>query len=622
MNRYPLWKYLLLIVALCLGVIYALPNIYPPDPAVQISGREAAFSVTETVLNKAVKSLEAEGVSVKASELGDASALIRLNDKGDQLKAQSQVAKLLGEDYIVAVNLAPTTPDWLLSMGAGPMKLGLDLAGGVHFLLQVDTEKVLREDMLSIEDTLEKEIRSQRIRGVRITKNSYELNIVSPSDEVRQQITQILRDQFPDLEYQRSEDGEGRFLVLARLKESYIREKEDYAVKQNLTTLRKRVNEIGVSEPLVQRQGRNRIVVELPGVQDTSVAKRIIGKTANLEFRLASDASTLPSQRESYEWKKEEEQRARGNVEVLKKSIVTGKNVTNAQVGFDQDTSLPMVSITLDSDGGSKMSRATGPNIGRRMAVLFIEFRTIRNEIVDENGKPDITFTQVPDKKVINFATIQGNFGSRFQITGLDSPQEASELALLLRAGALAAPMGFVEERTIGPSLGAENIAKGVQSVQLGMILVLVLMLVYYRVFGFAANIALVINLVLIIAVMSIFGATLTLPGIAGIVLTVGMAVDANVLIFSRVREEVKAGAPPQRAIHMGYEQAFSTILDANITTFIVAIILYAIGSGPVKGFAVTLAIGILTSMFTAIVGSRAIINLIYGGRNVKKLQV
>lgn len=622
MNRYPLWKYLLLIVVLCFGVIYALPNIYPPDPAVQISGREAAFSVTQTVLDKAVKSLESEGVAVKASDLSNASALIRLSDKNDQLRAQAQVAKVLGEDYIVAVNLAPTTPSWLVSMGAGPMKLGLDLAGGVHFLLQVDTEKVLREDMLSIEDSLEKEIRSQRIRGVRINKNNFELNIVSPSDEVRQQITQILRDQYPDIEYERSEDDQGRFLVMARLKESYIREKEDYAVKQNLTTLRKRVNEIGVSEPLVQRQGRNRIVVELPGVQDTSVAKRIIGKTANLEFRLASDASTLSSQRETFEWKKESEQRARGSVDVLKKSIVTGKNVTNAQVGFDQDTSLPMVSITLDSEGGSKMGRATGPNIGRRMAVLFIEFRTIRNETVDENGKQKISFTQVPDKKVINFATIQGNFGSRFQITGLDSPQEASELALLLRAGALAAPMGFVEERTIGPSLGAENIAKGVQSVQLGMVLVLVLMLVYYRVFGIAANIALVINMVLIIAVMSIFGATLTLPGIAGIVLTVGMAVDANVLIFSRVREEVKAGAPPQRAIHMGYEQAFSTILDANITTFIVAIILYAIGSGPVKGFAVTLAIGIITSMFTAIVGSRAIINLIYGGRNVKKLQV
>ena len=622
MNRYPIWKYLFLIIVFALGIVYALPNIYPPDPAVQISGQEAAISVTNKVLADAVAELKKEGIAVKASELGNSSALVRLVEQEDQLKAQSHLSKVLGEDYIVAVNLAPTTPEWLTNMGAGPMKLGLDLAGGVHFLLQVDTEKVLREDMQSIEDSLQREIRTKRIRDVRITKSNYELTITSPSDEVRQQITQILRDQYQDLEYQRSEDDQGKFLVVARLKESYIREKEDYAVKQNLTTLRKRIDEINVSEPLVQQQGRNRIVVELPGVQDTSVAKRIIGKTANLEFRLASDASTLPSQRESFEWKKEEEQRARGDVEVLKKSIVTGKNVTNAQVGFDQDTSQPMVSITLDSDGGSKMSRATGPNIGRRMAVLFIEFRTIRNESIDENGKKQVSFTQVPDKKVINFATIQGNFGSRFQITGLDSPQEASELALLLRAGALAAPMGFVEERTIGPSLGAENIAKGLLSVQLGMALVLIMMLVYYKVFGFAANIALAVNLVLIVAVMSIFGATLTLPGIAGIVLTVGMAVDANVLIFSRVREEVKAGAPPQRAIHMGYEQAFSTILDANITTFIVAIILYAIGSGPVKGFAVTLAIGIITSMFTAIVGSRAIVNLIYGGRNVKKLLV
>jgi protein-export membrane protein, SecD/SecF family/protein-export membrane protein SecD len=424
-----------------------------------------------------------------------------------------------------------------------------------------------------------------------------------------------------ELEYEKSEQ-DGKFLLRAQLSQAYIREKEDYAVTQNLTTLRNRVNEIGVAEPMVQRQGRNRIVVELPGIQDTARAKAIIGKTANLEFRLEADAQTLASQRETYPYRNEDTQRQYGSPTIEKRPIVTGQNVTNAQVGFDPDTSQPQVNITMDSQGGSLMHKKTRNNIKRRMAVLFIEYKTETKRTIDENGEEKITYSQTPETSIISLATIQGALGKSFRITGLENPQAASELALLLRAGALAAPMGFVEERTIGPSLGAENIALGVKSVKIGLALVLIFMLFYYRAFGLAANIALATNMVLLIAVMSIFGATLTLPGIAGIVLTVGMAVDANVLIFSRIREELANAVPPQTAIKTGFDRAFETIMDANITTFIVAIILYAIGTGSVKGFAVTLAIGIVTSMFTAIMGTRAIVNLMYGGRRVEKLWI
>lgn len=625
MNRYPLWKYLLLIIVFSLGVFYALPNLYAPDPAVQISGSSAALKIDQSVVDKAEAALQKANIEYFGEEFDEKNALIRLRKKSDQLAARRIVQEAfrtdLGNDYVVAVNLAPTTPQWLLAMGAGPMKLGLDLAGGVHFLLEVDTPKVLEEELDGAETHLKRLVRENNLRGVTVRAADNGLDVAADTDELRIKVTELLRKELPNMAYEKTET-DTKFLLKAIFTDAFIREKEDYAVNQNLTTLRTRVNEIGVSEPLVQRQGRNRIVVQLPGIQDTARAKSIIGKTANLEFRLEANSQTLASQKEFFPYKNEQQQAARGGAELLKRAILKGDSVINAGVGFDPDTAQPKVDITLDSDGGSLMHRATRNNVGRAMGVLFIEFKTRTDMVKDENGKEVAKFTQVPDKKIISLATIQSALGVRFQITGLDSPEEASELALLLRSGALAAPMGFVEERTIGPSLGAENIALGVESVQIGLGLVLIFMIVYYRVFGVAANIALCVNISLLIAVMSIVGATLTLPGIAGIVLTVGMAVDANVLIFSRIREELKAGASNQTAINSGFERAFITILDANITTFIVAIILYAIGSGPVKGFAVTLAIGILTSMFTAIMVTRAVINMAYGGRSVKKLWI
>ncbi|WP_075185268.1 protein translocase subunit SecD [Teredinibacter haidensis] len=621
MNRYPIWKNLLILVVVVVGFFYALPNIYAPDPAIQISGSSAALEITEGDLQKAEAVLTEQGIDYFGVEFDKSNGLIRLRQQDDQLTAQRKVQASLGNDFVVAVNLAPTTPEWLLNIGAGPMKLGLDLAGGVHFLLEVDTPKVLAEEMESIESYINKHIRKERMRGVDVRVRDNLVTIEAASDEQRVALTSMLRADLSELQYEKVDEG-GKYLIRASLSDTYIREKEDYAVTQNLTTLRNRVNEIGVAEPMVQRQGRNRIVVELPGIQDTARAKAVIGKTANLEFRLEADAATLASQRESYPMRDDRQQRLYGDATIEKRPIVTGQNVSNAQVGYDPDTSLPQVSITLDSQGGTLMHRGTRENIKRRMAVLFIEYKTETKRSIDENGEEKITYTQTPESSIISLATIQSALGKSFRITGLENPQAASELALLLRAGALAAPMGFVEERTIGPSLGAENISQGVKSVQIGLALVLLFMLVYYRAFGFAANIALAFNLVLLIAVMSIFGATLTMPGIAGIVLTVGMAVDANVLIFSRIREELENGVPPQTAIKAGFDRAFETILDANITTFIVAIILYAIGSGSVKGFAVTLAIGIVTSMFTAIMGTRAIVNLIYGGRRVQKLWI
>lgn len=625
MNRYPIWKYLLLLCIFGLGIVYALPNIYPPDPAVQISGSSASLIIDQKAVDKATAALSASGIEFFGVEFDEKNALIRLRNKSDQLVARSKIQDIFssdqGSDYVVAVNLAPTTPQWLLNVGASPMKLGLDLAGGIHFLLEVDTPKVLLEELKSSETMLKRQVRTESLHGVKVRRMENGLVVESKTEDLRLRMSEIFRKELPNMDYQKSEK-DGLFKIRATFKESFVREKEDYAVQQNLTTLRKRVNEIGVSEPLVQRQGRNRIVVQLPGIQDTARAKSIIGKTANLEFRLEANSKTLASQKEKFDRRNPEHQRQRGGAFLNKKPIVRGDSVINAQVGFDPETSQPMVSITLDNNGGSKMLRATNGNVGRAMGVLFIEFKTRQSKTTNEQGEEVIKFTQIPESKIISLATIQQALGARFQITGLDSPEEASELALLLRAGALAAPMGFVEERTIGPSLGAENIKMGVNSVQIGLALVLAFMFIYYRVFGLAANVALTVNMILLIGIMSMVGATLTLPGIAGIVLTVGMAVDANVLIFSRIKEELGNGVPNQTAIKSGFDRAFITILDANITTFIVAIILYAIGSGPVKGFAVTLAIGILTSMFTAIMVTRSVINMIYGNRSVKKLWI
>ena len=621
MNKFPLWKYALILTVAVLGCIYALPNIYAPDPAVQISGTSTASIPDETVLKTVQSTLQELDIAYFGEELGDKNLLVRLSHQDDQMRARREIEEALGENYIVAVNLAPTTPEWLRNMGARPMNLGLDLAGGVHFLLEVDTAKVIKDTIVSLETQLKREVRKNNLRGVLVRAGASNIRITAKTAELRDQVLSIISKDMAELETTRSE-AEGQFVIEAVLSEQFLREKEDYAVNQNLTTLRNRVNEIGVAEPLVQRQGRNRIVVQLPGIQDSSDAKKILGKTANLEFRLEALPSALVSQKERFDYRSEQDQAFYGAEELERAVVVHGKNVMNAQASFDQQTSAPQVAITLDSGGAARMTKGTYQNVGRRMGVLFIEYKPRKRVTFDADGNEVIKIDQIAEKKIISLATITSALGKNFVITGLDNPDESSELALLLRSGALAAPMTYVEERTIGPSLGAENIELGVKSVQIGLGLVLIFMLLYYRVFGIAANIALSMNLVLLVSVMSAIGATLTLPGIAGIVLTVGMAVDANVLIFSRIREELKNGVPNQSAIKGGFDRAFVTILDANLTTLIVAVILYSIGSGPIKGFAVTLSVGILTSMFTAIMGTRALVNIFHGNRAVKKLWI
>jgi preprotein translocase subunit SecD len=617
MNHYPLWKYLLILLAISLGTIYALPNLYTPDPAIQISGQNSGTEIDETLMNKVTEALRQADIEYFGDEATGENGLIRLKDRAQQLPAKSVIQKALGSDYIVALNLAPTTPEWLSDLGALPMKLGLDLSGGVHFLLEVNTDQAVGKRMETMVREVRSAMREEKLR-YRSVKIENKLTIVSTfnSEEEREQGGNILRQKFRDLGRVFSEEN-GLFVIRSEMLESSIKEIEDYALNQNLTTLRNRVNELGVSEPIVQRQGSNRVMVELPGVQDTAEAKRIIGKTANLEFRLEAEQGS--TNREKFEFKDPNKRPSEAYLE--RTVVITGDHVSNAKAAFDEN-GMPQVDISLDGDGGARMHRSSRKNIGRRLGVLFIEYKTRMEYTTDENGEQIAIPERYVEKKIISLATIQSALGVSFRITGLDSPREASELALLLRAGALAAPMYFVEERTIGPSLGAENIKLGVQSVSVGMLLVLAFMLVYYKVFGLFANIALTMNLIILVAAMSILGATLTLPGIAGIVLTVGMAVDANVLIFSRIKEELANGLPPQSAISAGYDRAFTSIIDANLTTLIVAAILYAIGSGPVQGFAVTLSLGILTSMFTAIVGTRAMVNLTLGSRNLKKVWI
>lgn len=623
LNRYPLWKTLLILAVIAMAFVFAMPNLYAPNPAVQISGNSVVTALDQAALNKATEALKAENIEYFGEVVDPKSALIRLRKVEDQLQAKRLIQRALGENFVVALNMAPTTPDWLRSLGAGPMKLGLDLSGGVHFLLEVDTVSAIAKRQESSVVEFKGKLRDARIRYVSVELDQQGvINAIFRSAEDRDAASEIFRKDYANLARTSAENADGTFTVSAAFNEAAIREIENYAVGQNLTTLRNRVNELGVSEPIVQRQGRSRIVVELPGVQDTAEAKRIIGKTANLEFRLEAKPSELVTNKEYFERKNEAEQRRAGGAFLERALIISGDHVSGATSSFDSESNQPQVNINLDSVGGTKMHRATRSNVGRRMGVLFIEYKTRLEHTLNEAGEEVETTRQTVEKKIISLATIQSALGVQFRITGLDSVAEASELALLLRSGALAAPMYFVEERTIGPSLGAENISMGVLSVQIAFAVVLLFMMLYYKVFGIAANIALAANVVLLAACMSILSATLTLPGIAGIVLTVGMAVDANVLIFSRIKEEIANGLPTQSAINAGYERAFTTILDANITTLIVAVILYAIGTGPVKGFAVTLSLGILTSMFTAIMVSRLVINTIYGGRNVKKVWI
>ncbi|MBB3045879.1 preprotein translocase subunit SecD [Litorivivens lipolytica] len=621
MNKYPWWKNALILLVVAFGFFYAAPNLYSPDPAIQISGESSGAEISQADLNRALASLDAENIEHFGETIGEKgnSALIRLKDREQQLTAQKLIQRALGDGYIVALNLAPTTPEWLTAWGGQPMKLGLDLSGGVHFLLEVDTDSAVASRQEFYNTGIKRVLRKERIRGLVQLQDNGEIQGRFNTEELRDKAARVIRDEYNELQVTKTED-EGNFYLTAVLTEQKRKEIEGYAVEQNLTTLRNRVNELGVSEPLVQRQGKNRIVVELPGIQDTAEAKRILGKTANLEFRLEAKYDAPLSERERFDFRSNDYGDSGAWLE--KDIVITGERVSNAQAGFDQQTGQAQVNITLDSEGGTMMHRVTRHNINRRLGVLFIERKTRTTYVEAADGTEKIVKTPYDEKHIISLATIRDALGVQFRITGLDSPAEAAELALLLRAGALAAPIDFVEERTVGPSLGAENIKQGVLSVQIGLGLVALFMLVYYRVFGIAAVCALSANIVLLISVMSVLAATLTLPGIAGIVLTVGMAVDANVLIFSRIREELANRASPQQAISAGFDRAFVTIMDANITTLIVAVILYAVGTGPVKGFAVTLSIGILTSMFTAIMGTRAIINLIYGGRRVNKLAI
>lgn len=613
LNKYPLWKNILIVLVLALATVYSVPNLYPPDPALQITPNKAGAELTDRTLDKIRKSLTDNNIDFFGEEVTGGTVLFRLSDSEQQLPAKDQLQRVLGNEFVVALNQAPTTPQWLMDIGAGPMTLGLDLSGGVHFLMEVDMEGYMKGQMKNYQAEVKRLLREEDLKYRRVSIEDNALRVSFKTEALQDAGDTFLRREMTD--FRATTETNQTFDVIIALTEQKLKDLQSYAVKQNLTTIRNRVNELGVAEPLVQRQGANRIVVQLPGVQDTATAKKVLGKAANLSFRLEAEPDASRFSSEEFSFRSDQFRTAR----VEKKEIISGDRVTNAQPSFDENGQ-PQVNISLDSTGANIMAKVTRKAIKRRMAVLFIEQKpTTLYTMVD--GEEVITTKYTESRGIISLATIQSQLGSSFRITGLE-PAEASELALLLRAGALAAPMYFVEERTVGPSLGKENIEQGVTSVVVGLALVLVFMVIFYRLFGFFANIALFFNLVILIALMSLIGATLTLPGIAGIVLTVGMAVDANVLIFSRIREELNAGRSPQHAINEGYDRAFVTIFDANLTTLIVAVILFAVGTGPVKGFAVTLSLGIITSMFTAIVLTRSLVNVTYGGRRINTLSI
>jgi preprotein translocase subunit SecD len=615
LNQYPLWKYILLIVVILFASIFALPNLYGEDPAVQVSHRTKSLAEEDKLAIE--QAIQAKNISIKAAELTQGRLLVRFDNTETQLIAADMLKQELGKQYLIALNLAPATPDWLRALNAAPMYLGLDLRGGVHFLMEVDMVAAIKRLEESLLSDIRTYLRDEKIRYRGVRRDEQGLHINFRELEHMQSAAEKLPRQYRDLEFF---ENESTLTISAKLTEVAIRNEKKSALQQNIITLRNRVNELGVAEPVIQQQGDSRIVVQLPGIQDTAGAKKILGATATLEFRMAEGtrADWLEAERTGrtplnsilyYE-------RDGSPVLLNRRVIVTGDQIIDAASTFDSQKGTPAVSVRLNGKGASKMGDTTRENIGNPMGVVFIE-----NKIETKQVGDTITKQRTTSKEVINVATIQGQFSSRFQITGLES-QEARDLALLLRAGSLRAPVEIIEERTVGPSLGKDNIEKGFLSVVIGFCLVLVFMAIYYKGFGIIANIALTANLVIIIAVLSLLQATLTLPGIAGIVLTVGMAVDANVLIFERIREEIKNGNSPQASIHSGYEKAFSTITDANVTTLLAAIVLFTLGTGPVKGFAITLSIGILTSMFTAIVGTRAIVNLLYGNKEIKKLPI
>jgi preprotein translocase subunit SecD len=619
MNRYSPWKYILILFVVIIGGIYALPNIYGKDPSLQVSASRAAeiSELTEILVSTA---LEEAGLQAKAIDINANSLVVRFDNEDTQLKAQAVVSSSLGSSYVVALNLAPATPDWLRSLGAEPMFLGLDLRGGVHFLMEVDMPAAVRKAEDRYVSDLRTLLRENKVRYKTIGRQGSGGVLVRFRDE-QQKIDgiELIEKDYNELDIDEIDSDADEHQIVVKIIESALVETQRLALQQNITTLRKRVNELGVAEPVIQQQGLNRVVVQLPGVQDTARAKEILGATATLEFRMADEEHSvqdavdgrIPAGAKLYQGRD-------GRPVLLKKQVMlTGDYIIDAASGLDGASGSPNVSITLDGKGAKIFSNRTRDEIGKLMGVVFIENKTETVEVDGEFVKKKRVI-----EEVINTAVIRDQLSKRFQITGLDSTQEARNLALLLRAGALAAPIEIIEERTVGPSLGQDNIDKGFSSVVIGFTLVLIFMLFYYRVFGIAANIALTLNLVLIIALLSLLQATLTLPGIAGIVLTVGMAVDANVLIFQRIREELKNGNSPQASIHSGYEKAFSTIADANITTLIAALVLFSFGTGPIKGFAVTLSLGIISSMFTAIVVTRGIINFIYGGKKLQKLSI
>ncbi len=627
MNRYSSWKYILILIVMAVGILYALPNLYGSAPALQISASSASAEISELTELQVNIALEDKSIKPVSMEIAEGRLTIRFADEETQLRAQSVLQDAMGLTHVIALNLAPDTPEWLRNLNAEPMFLGLDLRGGVHFLMEVDMDAAVKTSEERYVSDIRTTLRENQVRYKTITRNDEGGLLVRYRDAVQKfDGDKLIKDTFPDLDIVASASDGSASAIAAEdpqtsliLNPGVVKETEKNALQQNITTLRKRVNELGVAEPVIQQQGLKRIVVQLPGVQDTARAKDILGATATLEFRLVDDDHSIqdaingpvPPGSSLYN------DRSGGQILLKKRVMLTGDYIIDAASGIDQQSGGPDVSITLDGKGAKAMSNATRDNVGKRMAVVFIETKT---ETVNEGGEMVKKKRQI--EEVINAATIREQLGKRFHITGLNSTQEARNLALLLRAGALAAPIEIVEERTVGPSLGKDNIIKGFESVIIGFVLVLLFMAIYYRVFGLFADIALTLNLVLIVSLLSMLQATLTLPGIAGIVLTVGMAVDANVLIFERIREEIKNGNSPQASIHSGYAKAFSTIADANITTLIAALVLFSFGTGPIKGFAVTLSLGIMCSMFTAIMVTRALVNLTYGGRKLSKLRI
>ncbi len=621
MNHYPLWKYLLIAAVIFICGLYALPNLFGEDPAVQISPAYARDTKIDDSVQETVETtLEEANMSFTRIDRTPKQLLVRFKDTNTQLKAYSILKEALS-DYVVAQNLAPATPDWLTGLGGMPMYLGLDLRGGVHFLMQVDMETAIRQDEETYVNELRTLFREKKLRykGINRVVKEGGIQVTFAALEIREKAKKLVQKHYDDLVITET-DGVGEYRLYMTFSEKALIENRQKALEQNITTLRNRVNELGVSEPVIQRQGDERIVVQLPGVQDTARAKEILGATATLEFRMTSDTrekwfevertKKVPINARLYHERN-------GNPVLLKRRVIaTGDQITDAAATIDQRSAQPATTIRLDSRGGKKMLQTTRKNVGKPMAVVFIEYH-IETKIVD--GKKVTTRSKT--EEVINVATIREEFSKNFQITGLTS-SEANNLALLLRAGALKAPMEIIEERTIGPSLGQENIDLGLLSIMIGFIAVMLFMWLRYKTFGLVADMALLMNVVILVALLSLLQATLTLPGMAGIVLTLGMAVDANVLIFEKIREEIANGNSHQSSIHMGYEKAFITIFDANLTTLIAAVMLFSFGTGPIKGFAITLSLGIITSMFTAIMFTRGVINFFYGGRKLAKLPV